>query len=302
MSNEEHRELRRRDAASNDEKDENEGSAVGTMTTEVVIDVSTIASPADSTAPPTASTAPLPSPFAGALAANFSDQKCPEFINNLLSNQTFKACYPISLLLQGSQSFFDAEKSRFDITHVLDVACAANVDTCTSYFSKLASNLTSDGNCGKDYKDGNALVVQAYEGMQAYKTIYEATCLSDTDDPSSNYCFTNAVTNATTPSNSYLYFLPLNSLLPATAAPSCSACTRQIMQIYQAATADRKAEIANTYQSAATQINAECGNNFTNTSLAAVVPSDATMSVYAASSPWPFIFSLALMTISHWIL
>lgn len=50
---------------------------------------------------------PLPSPFDGALAANFSGDNngaCPNFINQFLSDPTFKRCYPFSLLLQVSLS------------------------------------------------------------------------------------------------------------------------------------------------------------------------------------------------------
>ena len=48
---------------------------------------------------------PLPSPFDGALAANFSadnDGACPNFINQFLADPKFKDCYPFSLLLQVS--------------------------------------------------------------------------------------------------------------------------------------------------------------------------------------------------------
>ncbi|KAI2642589.1 hypothetical protein GGS21DRAFT_486410 [Xylaria nigripes] len=304
MSGDDHHELRRRDAASDQEqdwKDAKEGHADGTMTTEVTIDVSSITKAADPMAVARAPTVPLPSPLYGGFAANFSDPSCPNFINSFLPNETFKACYPISLLLQGSQAFFEAEKSRFGITQVLDAACASDVDKCTDYFNDLASHLIDDDNCGKEFETENALVVQTHQGMKAYGTVYKATCLIDKDDTSSNYCFTNAITNNTTPSNSYLYYLPLNSTLPETAAPSCGSCTRQIMQIYQAATSNRKADIVNTYPSAAEQINSECGANFVDTSLSAAISSGARLPMPLTSSPLPILFSLTLMAVSRWI-
>ncbi|KAI1281229.1 hypothetical protein F5Y07DRAFT_290473 [Xylaria sp. FL0933] len=298
MSQEEHRELRRRAAAPKE-------APQPTMTTEIVIDASTV-TVTDSDNPATTTTAaasPLPSPFDGALAANFSgDNACPTFINDFLSNATFKACYPVSLLLQGSQSFFEAEKSFFSITQVLDAACAADVDTCTDYFNDLASSLIADGHCGKEYDRENALVVQAYQGMKTYNTVYKATCLPNEDSKTREYCFANAITNSTTPSNAYLYYLPLNSTLPNTAAPSCGLCTQQTMGIYQDATSNRKADITNTYISAAEQINSECGANFVNTTLAAAVKSGATLSMYPVSSSSALLFSFAFMAISHWIL
>ncbi|KAI0429202.1 hypothetical protein F5Y09DRAFT_342937 [Xylaria sp. FL1042] len=298
MSDEEHRELRRRAAAPKE-------SPQPTRTTEIVIDASTV-TVTDSDNPATTTTAaasPLPSPFDGALAANFSgDNSCPTFINDFLSNSTFKACYPISLLLQGSQSFFEAEKSFFSITQVLDAACAADVDMCTDYFNDLASSLIADGHCGEEYDRENALVVQAYQGMKTYNTVYKATCLPNEDSKTREYCFANAITNTTTPSNAYLYYLPLNSTLPSTAAPSCGSCTQQTMGIYQNATSNRKADISNTYMSAAEQINSECGANFVNTTLAAAVKSGATSSLYPVSSSSALLFSFAFMAVSHWLL
>ncbi|RWA09865.1 hypothetical protein EKO27_g5232 [Xylaria grammica] len=297
MSGEEHRELRRREAAPK------ETTPQTTMTTEVVIDTSTVTDSANPATTTTATASPLPSPFDGALAANFSgDNTCPTFINDFLSNATFKACYPVSLLLQGSQSFFEAEKSFYSITLVLDAACKADVDTCTDYFNDLASSLITDGHCGKEYQRQNALVVQAYQGMKTYNTVYKATCLHNQDSNASEYCFANAITNTTTPSNAYLYYLPFNSTLPATAAPVCGSCTQQTMGIYQAATSNRKADIANTYLSAAGQINSECGTNFVNTSLAAVAESGSIASFYPASPSSALLLSFAFMAISHWIL
>ncbi|KAI0399241.1 hypothetical protein F4802DRAFT_603184 [Xylaria palmicola] len=300
LSHHEHGELRRRAP-----KD----TPSATTTTEVVIDISTVTAAADD--PPTTTTAeasPLPSPFDGALAANFSTgQSCPNFINAFLSNATFKACYPVSLLLQGSQSFFEAEKSFFSITQVLDAACKADVTTCADYFDELASALIADDNCGREYDRQNALVVQAYRGMKTYETVYRATCLTTSADPnaggsSPSYCFANAITNASTPSNAYLYYLPFNSTLPDTASPACGSCTRQTMEIYQAATSNRKAEIVYTYPGAAKQINTECGDNFVNTSLAVVTTAAATPSLHPASSPSLFLLSFLLMAISHWML
>lgn len=296
MSEEEHGDLRRRVAAPKE-------TPPAATTTEVVIDTSTVTDSADAPTTTTAAASPLPSPFDGALAANFSSgQECPNFIYSFLSNATFKACYPVSLLLQGSQSFFEAEKSFFSITQVLDAACEADLDMCTDYFNDLAKTLISDDNCGKEYDLQNALVVQAYQGMKTYDTVYRATCLLDDDSKLSAYCFANAITNASTTSNAYLYYLPFNSSLPDNAAPACSSCTRQTMEIYQNATSNRKADIANTYPSAAAQINMECGSNFVNTSLASVATSSATGSLYPSSSPSILLFSFVLMAISSWIL
>ncbi|KAI0013614.1 hypothetical protein F4779DRAFT_640083 [Xylariaceae sp. FL0662B] len=292
MSEEEHRQLLRRRA-------ESDSGDVSTTTYEV--DVST------ATASPTTTTiadGPLPSPFDGALAANFSGDdgggSCPAFISSLLKNSTFQS-WPTELQLtyhQNSNSFFQAMKSLVKITQVLDAACRADKPSCTDYFNDLAKQLTADENCGEDYEKQNGLVVQAYKGMRAYAEIYSATCLSNAD--TSAYCFGNAVTNLTTPSNVYLYYLPLNSSLPATAAPSCNSCTRETMNIYQAATADRTKYVANSYVTAAEQINSICGADFVNATLPAATVSAARPGPQAA--PSLLLLSLTFMVVARWLL
>lgn len=60
----------------------------------------TSASAASSTATATTSQSSLPSPFEGGLSNNFTSTTCPTFINNMLADAEFQACYPVSLLLQ----------------------------------------------------------------------------------------------------------------------------------------------------------------------------------------------------------
>ena len=46
---------------------------------------------------------PLPTPFDSSLSYNFTTnngKSCPAFINDMLANPAFKACYPLSMLLQ----------------------------------------------------------------------------------------------------------------------------------------------------------------------------------------------------------
>ncbi|KAI1375882.1 hypothetical protein F4677DRAFT_104035 [Hypoxylon crocopeplum] len=250
----------------------------------------------------TVATGPLPTPFDGALAANFSGDdgggSCPDFIEKFLADPTFQQCYPISLLLKGSNAFFQAMRSLVKITQVLDQSCKADKQSCTNYLNDLASQLTSSENCGEDFEKQNALVVQAYKGMKAYAEIYGATCLTDPD--TSAYCFANAVTNLTTPSNVYLYNLPFNSTLPENALPACNYCTSETMKIYQAAAADRKKWIASTYVGAATKIDSECGSNFVSAALPEALPDNAATSI--AQAPSLLMLSLLFMAISRWII
>ncbi|KAI0128529.1 hypothetical protein BJ170DRAFT_594368 [Xylariales sp. AK1849] len=289
MSQEEHRQHLRRRVAS--------GSADTETTTTIEIQVST------ATATPTSIVvaSPLPSPFDSVLASNFTGDDgngaCPAFINSMLTNSTFKQCYPFSMLMQGSTSFFQAEKSLVSITQVLDATCSANVTFCADYLNGVASNLTDSANCADDFAQDNSVVVQAYEGLRAYQPLYSAACLKNED--TSAYCFANAVTNSSAVSDVYLYFLPLNVSYPSTAAASCSLCTQQTMGIFQAATADRDQFVANTYANAATTVNNVCGSGFVNATLPAA-ESNAVASMQQA--PSLLLLSLLVMAVSHWLL
>ncbi|KAK4189531.1 hypothetical protein QBC35DRAFT_380104 [Podospora australis] len=194
---------------------------------------------------------------------------CPRFINNFRNSEDFKSCYPLSLLLENSRSFFESQKSLVALTRVLDATCNANATKCTTYFSSLARELIAPENCGVDYDRGQTTIKTVYQAMMAYAPIYSVGCLRDAE--TSAYCYANAATNRTSPGSNYMYFLPLNSSLPGSSTPACSYCNQQTMNMYQAATADRRQSIANTYTSAAKQINLVCGPNWVNETLAAEV-------------------------------
>ncbi|KAL2156421.1 hypothetical protein VTH82DRAFT_1166 [Thermothelomyces myriococcoides] len=197
---------------------------------------------------------------------------CRTFIDSFLADTDFKGCYPLSMLLDSSRSFFEAQRSRVGITRTLDATCAANATFCTGYLDQLAENLTQPENCGAEYEQGQSIVVDIYNAMLAYGPIYSAGCLRDPD--SGAYCYANAVTNLTNPSSTYIYFLPLNKSLPGASVPSCNYCLQRTMALFQAATADRRQMIVNTYEAAAEQVNLICGHDFVNESLAAeVIPS-----------------------------
>ncbi|KAL2133891.1 hypothetical protein VTI74DRAFT_1507 [Chaetomium olivicolor] len=225
-------------------------------------------------------TSALPTPLDSLSSSDFVSgpngeaSPCPTFIHSFLNSPTFKECYPLSMLFDKSKSFFEAQKSLVGITRTLDATCAANATSCNDYMKQLARDLIKTENCGAEYQRKLPTVVDAYNAMVAYAPIYSVGCLKD--ENTGAYCYANAVTNLTNPSNSYFYFLPLNMTLPGTTIPACGSCIRQTMEVYQAATADRRQMIANTYVMAAKQVNTICGPGFVNETLAAeVIPSGA---------------------------
>ncbi|KAI5465725.1 hypothetical protein BGZ63DRAFT_347185 [Mariannaea sp. PMI_226] len=215
-----------------------------------------------------ATTSPLPQAWDGNLHASLETEpgsNCPTFLDGVLKDPSYKACYPLSMMLQTSQGFFNAQKNLLSIVRVLDATCAANVTYCSEFFNTAATNLTAPQNCKAEWDDGNTAVKEFLFGMQAYQMMYQATCLQD--PKTDMYCFASAVTNATTASNAYFYYLPYNLTLPGSTNPSCGWCTQETMTIFHSAAADRSKAIARTYVAAAQQVNTICGLDFVNGSL-----------------------------------
>ncbi|KOS17163.1 hypothetical protein ESCO_005995 [Escovopsis weberi] len=257
-------------------------------------------SPAPSNSDPTkASSTPkataLPTPFdntpSSAFRADGADNTCPNFITSLLANPTFKSCYPLSMMLQTSSSFFAAERSLPTITRVLDATCAADPAPCAAFLDEAANNISSTA-CTREMQKNQALVVQAYRGLKAYSVLYAATCLQDPN--STQYCFATAVTDTSAPADSYLYFLPYGLAMPAGSAPSCGWCTQQTMAMYHAAAAEGQVFVGSTYNGAAGQINAACGSDFVNDSAPVATTSAGT----PIASPGSAAASLALLLAS----
>ena len=171
---------------------------------------------------------------------------------------------------------------------------------CTEYTTLLANNLTSADNCGSDIANQNPLVEQALLGLRAYETVYLATCLRD--PANSAYCFAEAVTNTSSPTDSYAYYLPLDIALPGGSDPTCDVCLQNTMAVFQAATSNRSTAIASTYADAAEMIDVLCGPGFINASLAAA---EVTSGVNPSLSP-PVFGQVGLLTliwcVGSWLL
>ncbi|RDA92772.1 hypothetical protein CP533_0812 [Ophiocordyceps camponoti-saundersi (nom. inval.)] len=209
----------------------------------------------------------LPSPFDDGPPSLFqgagTDDRCVTFMSNLLSDGTFKNCHPVSMLLQTSTALFEAEKQSTSLVRVLDAACSVDVSVCADYLTKAAERLGDRANCRAELDQGQPRVIQAQRGLRAYRTLYAASCLEE----GGVYCFARSVSNMSDPSNSYLYFIPLGMALPGGSTPSCNGCTRDIMNIYHASTANRGRLVSEKYAEAAQQINVVCGPDFVNATL-----------------------------------
>lgn len=179
----------------------------------------------------------------------------------------------ISYPEQNSDSFFQATKSFLRISQTLDATCAADATVCTPYMTDLATNLALPANCGSDLSNQNPIIQQAHLGLLAYRPLYTASCLRD--PTTASYCFADAVTNASSPTDSYIYYLPLNIALPGGSQPTCDACLQNTMTVFQQAGAQKDSALANDYEAAATQVNLQCGPGFVSANLAPAVSAAA---------------------------
>ncbi|KAH7329144.1 hypothetical protein B0I35DRAFT_473772 [Stachybotrys elegans] len=219
--------------------------------------------------PPTATS--LPRPFDDAPFAEFrldgDDDSCPIFIADLLSNPNFLACYPASMMLMSSASFFRAQSNLLDMVRVLDATCEPDVVMCTEYLNSAAQNLTASENCGNEFNANHRRTMYAYNALRSYEMLYAATCLQDSTDDEDLYCYAKAVTNTSAPSDSYIYLLPYGLQMPGASRVTCSQCTQDTMAIFHSASADRSQPIAESYEPAALQVNTICGPNFVNATM-----------------------------------
>lgn len=204
----------------------------------------------------------MPTAFDTNLSNNFTTDSCPKFFDAFLSNSTITSCYPISLLLHDSTSFFHTLTSAPATSHVLDASCAASVDTCTSIFNRLATALLKDDACGKDYKLGNPLVTDAYTGFITYEPVRRAACLKN---PTTNdYCFVDAVTNASAPQNFDVYSIPWGYPIVSPPWPTCNECLQASMDIFSRWAQVDGQPLDSSYLPSALAINRHCGDNFAN--------------------------------------
>jgi hypothetical protein len=155
----------------------------------------------------------------------------------------------------------------------------------------LANNLTTAANCGSDYTAQNPTVLAAHTGLVAYQPLYTASCLKN--PATSAYCFADAITNASSPTDSYVYYLPLNTSLPGGSQPTCNACLQNTMAVFDAAAANRSQPVASTYVAAAQQINVNCGPGFVNASIPAAA--SGALSAFGGGVPSPALGLLTLL-------
>lgn len=123
---------------------------------------------------PRASDDDFPTAFT-TLTNNFTNPSCPEFFHTFLQDSSFQECHALSILLQNSNDFFSATRSRKKLEPLVETACSADMESCSSVMAEFATKLTSEDACKADFDLGNPTVTRAYAGLMAYEPLYKAT-------------------------------------------------------------------------------------------------------------------------------
>ncbi|KAL4979468.1 hypothetical protein BDW66DRAFT_127499 [Aspergillus desertorum] len=242
------------------------------------------------------STSNFPTAFDTSLSNNFTTTSCPTFFTSFLTDSSFANCHAISALLRDSTAFFHILTSAASTSRVLDIACAADVSSCASTLSSLASDLIDDSNCGKDYADGNPLVTNAYVDLITYEPIYRATCLQNPD--TSDYCFVDAVTNTSNAADYDVYSLPYGSTIDnASSLPTCSSCLQATLDIFSEWAQVEEQPLAKSYLTSAEAINGKCGSAFAKVNVTVGTEEDFPSSVEARLAV-PLSFWVSSLTIA----
>ncbi|KKK24281.1 hypothetical protein ARAM_003633 [Aspergillus rambellii] len=234
----------------------------------------------------TSSTTFFPQAFDTSLSDNFTTTSCPKFFKRFLSDTTYTNCHAISMLLRDSAAFFQALNSAASTSHILDLACAADVESCAATMSSLASSLLQSNNCAQDYQAGNPVVTNAYIDMITYEPIYRATCL--TSPETTDYCFVDAITNTSSAANYDIYLLPYGSTITSAPFPTCNSCIQASLDIFSNWAPVTGQPLTTSYLPTAKAINSNCGAGFAAVNI--TVRSDSTTAgVSAAVSLNPLI-------------
>lgn len=117
-------------------------------------------------------------PPSATLGVNFTSPSCPSFFSTFLASPQFKACYPLSLLLETSSRFFTALRDPITtLPPVMDRVCSTDVDVCSGVMDEVARDIQAASACGRDLQLGQPQAKAALDGLKSFRLYREAGCL-----------------------------------------------------------------------------------------------------------------------------
>lgn len=143
-----------------------------------------------------------------------------------------------------------------------------DADTCTRNMDWFASSLKTQ--CATELSQRNAFVANTLDGLDLYSLSRQAGCLSNPD--TNVYCYTQAAARSNA-SDLYFYQVLFGLQIPNSTKPSCSSCTKSLMNLYVSAISgqggvkdnDVRNMLAQAYEHAADIAVGVCGNGFVQT-------------------------------------
>jgi len=141
-------------------------------------------------------------------------------------------------------------------------------DTCSNNMQWFATSLQTQ--CATEVTQQNPFVLKTHNGLRLYGLSRNAGCQSN---PATNaYCYIQAATQSGS-SDMYFYHVPFGLDIPSNAKPSCSSCTKSLMNLYFSAISGREGPrganvpggFAPAYANAARIAGDACGNDFAQT-------------------------------------
>jgi len=210
---------------------------------------------------------PFPQPFDTTLSNNFSTQACSDFYTNMTLSLQFRQCRPFGLLTEYSSQFIDAQINVTSLNNMVWGTCNTVLDgsTCATNMDRFASSLETQ--CATELTQRNLFVAKTLQGLRLYGVSRKAGCQSN---PATNiYCYTQAAT-LPDPSDLYFYQVQFGLNIPNNTKPSCSSCTKSLMNLYVSAISggeglkddDVRSSLAHAYTNAARIAGGVCGDGF----------------------------------------
>lgn len=138
-------------------------------------------------------------------------------------------------------------------------------NTCSKNMDWFASSLKAQ--CATELTEENPFVVKTLNGLNLYGLSRKAGCQLN---PATNvYCYTQAAT-LSDPSDLYFYQIQFGLSIPNSTKPSCSSCTKSLMNLYVSAISgnegikddDVRSALAHSYAPAAQIAIGVCGDGF----------------------------------------
>jgi hypothetical protein len=140
-----------------------------------------------------------------------------------------------------------------------------DADTCSQNMEWFASSLKDQ--CDTELSQRNPFVANTLDALDLFDLSRQVGCLSNPD--TNVYCYVQAAAQPTA-SDLYFYQVLFGLQIPNNTKPSCSSCTKSLMNLYLSAISgpgkitddDVQSMLARAYAYAADIASGVCGNGF----------------------------------------